>query len=711
MNQRQKFALGGGGFCNYAPTHPSYQHSPGFADDVQLFTAKWKQLFVLSLVDNRASVTLRCERVELDHGAAVLTYTDGKGLSVTERRFVTGDDRFVSQLTLELEGKAERNLTIVQWTTTDLEGEPPSLEGDMFRVRRAIQSDGMPAVPLEILWSNPDSKGSRCLQAFASEAASDRPDFEETPWFEMGEFPVPRAKRVMQKPSPILPGARVYLGLFRPVQLKPGQKVEHRFEAYVMFRGKGINYRPRKPDVKDENGWLAFFDKAPKLVSESKAIERIFRHRLEMMHLLRIPSGVMHLSSPSICEGNGRFHAPSAFVAPAIMREARWLNEPTLARGVIKVFFENLRQSGMVPGRVYMTAVEGNDFYHADWGAGFAAIDAAHPDRATKRAVIMGMQRYVKFLANNRDPEGSGLTDICNHFESGQEFSRRYTVIDEKADKAEGFAEQFRLKGIDTSVFRYRLVKHLSEVADELQEKAMANRFLAEVETVHDAIKKRMWDEKAGIFMDLDPVTRRRTGVKAAVGFYPLGTDVPTPAMVDAMLDTLTDRNEFWTKFPIPSLSASDPYFNAHGLWKGTRRGAPWNGRVWPMINSHVLEALCRHAERGHKRAQKVTKDLFERMVAMLSGELEGIEAPRTFEHYSPLTGLPCRHRGVDWYLGSFMLENIMRIACGIAIRAGEVILDPVIDDMPDFKLTNLVIANKRYLVERRNGKTKVVQD
>ena len=59
----------------------------------------------------------------------------------------------------------------------------------------------------------------------------------------------------------------------------------------------------------------------------------------------------------------------------------------------------------------------------------------------------MAMQRYVKWLGNNRDPEGSGLTDVVNHFEAGQELSRRYTVIDEKADRAEGFSETFRLKG------------------------------------------------------------------------------------------------------------------------------------------------------------------------------------------------------------------------------------------------------------------------
>ena len=42
-----------------------------------------------------------------------------------------------------------------------------------------------------------------------------------------------------------------------------------------------------------------------------------------------------------------------------------------------------------------------------------------------------------------------------------------------------------------------------------------------------------MWDDKAGIFMDIDPKSRRRTSVKAAVGFFPLATDIPTPAQTE----------------------------------------------------------------------------------------------------------------------------------------------------------------------------------
>ena len=707
MNQNKKFALAGGGYCLYAPRFPRYQHLPGFADEAAIGNALVPSVFFLAVLDGRQPLAMQCKQVEMSHGKAVLSYEDGNGLKLIEHRFLSQDDRFVSELEFHNTGKNEREVTVVMWTTTDPEGEPVSLEGDSFRIRRGLKTPEAPDVPADIHYSSPDSKGARCLQGYFAEGGSDRPDFEETPWFDMEALPTPRAKRPMEKPSPIVPGSRVYAGLFRPISLKTGGKAAHRFEANVTFKGKGVSFRARRPDSKDENGWNAFWEKVPRFSCDSKEIERVVKHRFSLLYLLRQGQGAGLFSSPGFCEGNGPYHQPTSFSTPAIMREARWLQDPSMARGCLKMFFDNLHHNGQVPGRIYMAGLNSNDFYHADWGGGFEALDAIHGDKATKKAVLMSMQRYVKWLANNRDPEGSGLTDIVNHFEAGQEFSRRYTVIDGKADRAIEFTEQFRLKGIDASVFRYRMVKWLHAVAEEIQEKAMANRFQAEVEVILDTIRKKMWDEKAGIFMDLDPANRRKTNVKAAVGFYPLATDIPNQKQVDAMLDLLSNRNEFWTKYPVPSIAISDSTFDPTGRWKGTRKGCPWNGRVWPMLNSHIMEGLTYWAERGNKKAQKLANELLKKTISMVSGEAEGTNEANSFEHYHPVTGIGSRYRGIDLYLHSYLLDNIFRIACGFAIRFGEVQDDPI-GDAIDFRLQGMPLGNKLYDVERKNGRLKV---
>ena len=74
----------------------------------------------------------------------------------------------------------------------------------------------------------------------------------------------------------------------------------------------------------------------------------------------------------------------------------------------------------------------------------------------------------------------------------------------------------------------------------------------------------------------------------------------------------------------------------------------------------------------------------------------------------NPLTGRPSRYRGVDVSLHSFLMDNIFRIACGIVIRFGEIQNDPVIADMPDFKMMAVPVGNKRFNVERKNNKLKM---
>jgi hypothetical protein len=55
------------------------------------------------------------------------------------------------------------------------------------------------------------------------------------------------------------------------------------------------------------------------------------------------------------------------------------------------------------------------------------------------------------------------------------------------------------------------------------------------------------------------------------------------------------------------------------------------------------------------------------------------------------------------------VLDNIFRIACGFAIRYGEVQDDPL-GEAIDFKLQGMPLGNKLYDVDRKNGRLRVQQ-
>ena len=150
MNQKKKFALAGGGYCLYAPRFPRFLEAPGFPDEAHIGNALVPSVFFLSFLENGKPLALQCKQVVHEHGRALFTFEEAGGLKITERRLVAQDDRFVSEIELTNTAKGDREITVVQWTTTDPEGEPVSLEGDSFRIRRMLKTGDTADVPADI---------------------------------------------------------------------------------------------------------------------------------------------------------------------------------------------------------------------------------------------------------------------------------------------------------------------------------------------------------------------------------------------------------------------------------------------------------------------------------------------------------------------------------------------------------------------------------
>ncbi|NIR43473.1 MAG: hypothetical protein GWN99_07960, partial [Gemmatimonadetes bacterium] len=110
----------------------------------------------------------------------------------------------------------------------------------------------------------------------------------------------------------------------------------------------------------------------------------------------------------------------------------------------------------------------------------------------------------------------------------------------------------------------------------------------------------------------------RRTGVKAAVCFYPYFTDLAGAEHVEGLRAHLLNPSEFWTVYPVPSTSADDPYYSPDAEWKGKRHNCPWNGRVWPMTDSHIVEALATVAIHHDPGLRERVVELVRKFVRMM---------------------------------------------------------------------------------------------
>jgi hypothetical protein len=177
-----------------------------------------------------------------------------------------------------------------------------------------------------------------------------------------------------------------------------------------------------------------------------------------------------------------------------------------------------------------------------------------------------------------------------------------------------------------------------------------------------------MWDPAVRMFSDVDPATGRRTGVKAAVCFYPYLTDLAHEEHADGFGAHLFNPGEFWTPFPAPSSSADDPLFSPAAEWKGKRHKCPWNGRVWPMTNSHLIDALATVTRRHRPDWAPRVIDFLRRFLRMMSFDGHG-KRPNCFEHYHPYSGRGSVYRGIDDYQHSWVNDLLVRHLAGVLPR------------------------------------------
>jgi hypothetical protein len=255
------------------------------------------------------------------------------------------------------------------------------------------------------------------------------------------------------------------------------------------------------------------------------------------------------------------------------------------------------------------------------------------------------------------------MIDIHNHYETGQEYMSRYQVVDADADRA-GWEGRFRLQGIDVTVYAYRLMRALEALAPAVAPESEP-RWRTLADRTAQAVRDRMWDPSTELFSDVDPASGRRTGVKAAVCFYPYATDLVDARHLTGLARHLFNPEEFWTPFPVPSSSRDDPRFNPDADWSGVRHNCPWNGRVWPMTNSHVVEALGRVVRQFRPDWAPRLGHFLQQFARMMTFDGRA-DRPNCFEHYHPFTGRGSLYRGIDDYQHSWIIDLIVTLVLGV---------------------------------------------
>jgi hypothetical protein len=142
----------------------------------------------------------------------------------------------------------------------------------------------------------------------------------------------------------------------------------------------------------------------------------------------------------------------------------------------------------------------------------------------------------------------------------------------------------------------------LAKIADALDKPAEA-RELRDRETRYKAKLLTMWDEKTGMFLNLDLKTHQPSFRLSPTNFYPLLAGAASPGQAQTMIAKhLRNQDEFWGKWVIPSIARNDPAYADQNYWRG---------RIWGPMNYLVYLGLRNYDNAAARDVAAKSYELF----------------------------------------------------------------------------------------------------
>jgi len=241
-------------------------------------------------------------------------------------------------------------------------------------------------------------------------------------------------------------------------------------------------------------------------------------------------------------------------------------------------------------------------------------------------------KKFYEFYVSNRDSDHDGLCEWGGEAILESVRDALVAVWDQV-----GYPANF--ESLDLNCMLVMEAKSLENMAKKLGLNQEAKHWKADYEKRTELINKTFWDEENGFYYNVDKTTHRFTYKKEddlkrdeIIGFLPLWAGVADKERARRLVKKLTDPQQFWRPYGVPSLSAKDPYYNAKGYW---------NGPVWVEWDYLIMRGLMDY---GY---QKEAKELVNRVAKGMTEVLK--KDHNLWEFYSPDEAWGGYHRTYIW--------------------------------------------------------------
>lgn len=706
----------------FAPPFPRWLDAPGFWDEATLHHYSFAPLFTVTAVDaDGRELAMRQVARRWTPAELTVDYRLANGMMASEVRTVQPGGVFVSEWLVQ--GLRDEPLNLIAWTARDaVDVDTISVAYDgAFAFHATVYDDHGEPLPVRAelaCYGETASWGGYLASRVPSAPRWDLTPFVEK-WAADG---LPNEVRLEGNATNTMLFGAVHRCLavttegawstfaMRLTALELPQRAVRHVRSPTAFAASSptITSHATTLGSASRRRWTERFSRAPDFRCSDPYLEHYYWYRWYGMWLNTIEQDTGAIGAPAICEGIGELHTPSALATPAHVRELRWLNAPDSARGTLRGMFSHQREDGSMPVRIFADHRSEVGVSQANWGDAILAVDAVWPDDAFLSEMYAPLSRYADWLMQARDAESSGLLDIVSPSEIGELHSSRFEGVDPGGARDE-LTRGARLKGIDVTTYAYSLVRALERMATRAGHPPDARRWRIIRDRIATALRARMWGADEEMFSDVDPASGDRTRVKCAHAFYPYATDLVDADDVAGLERHLLDPAEFWTPFPVPVTAIDDPFFSAYGEWKGRRLSQPWNGRVWPAVNSAVMEALAGASAHAPYLREEASSFL-RRFVRMMFRDGD-LAKPNSFEHFNPITGHASFYRSLDEVQRSWIADQIVSYVMGIRPHDGGITIDPFPFALERAEITGVCVRGRTLSVRIFGERVRAVVD
>jgi len=287
--------------------------------------------------------------------------------------------------------------------------------------------------------------------------------------------------------------------------------------------------------------------------------------------------------------------------------------DPELARNQIRAMISKQLPDGMLPDAIYDEGViaEIDHPIRAEvtkppilaWTA--LKLHETAPDLGFLKEIYIPLVRWNAWWFSMNDDNVNGLVQYNHPYSSGLDDNPLWDF-------------GMPVESPDLNTYLCVQMGSLAVLAELLGMDAEAAMWLRRTAAIVQRMIREMWDEEKGVFQALhdgQPVP-----VLTPFNLYPLWTGQLPDEISQRLVNHLTNPDEFWETYPIPSVSRSDPLHDPERMWRGP---------VWVNINYFFIEAL--HQAGYHELGD----ELCDKTLQMI------MDHPGIHEYYSARSGAP----------------------------------------------------------------------